>query len=85
MVPLLLRKKCLLSELDILLDNDTYSRELYDLNDVIEAYVDTEIARIVIDMNRDQTDLPPVHPDGVVKTVTVTQQRVWDSPSGLDE
>ncbi|MGO4886246.1 N-formylglutamate amidohydrolase [Anaerobacillus sp. MEB173] len=83
MIPTNLMKKCLLSIEEILLDCDTWSQELYDFQDVVEEYVTTPIARIVVDMNRDKDDLPPRNPDGVVKTRSVVQKQVWNSSEGL--
>lgn len=82
-IPQELQKKCLIDPEGILRDGDTWSRELYDFRDSVEEYVDTDIARLVIDMNRREDDLPPANPDGVVKTTTVDRSQVWDQPSGL--
>ena len=63
--------ECRLSPLEVVLDGDTWSRDLYNLRDHVAAFLDTEIPRAVIDLNRAPVDLPPVNPDGVVKTITV--------------
>ena len=84
MIPANLIKKCLLSKEEILLDCDTWSSELYDFKNLVEEYVDTPIARIVVDMNRNRNDLPPINPDGVVKTLSVVRKQVWDN-GGLSE
>ncbi|WP_247747055.1 N-formylglutamate amidohydrolase [Alkalihalobacillus sp. BA299] len=83
MLPAHLIKKCLLTKEEILLDCDTWSHELYDFKDLVEEYVETPIARIVVDMNRDKEDLPPHNPDGVVKTLSVVQKPVWNTEGGL--
>ncbi|ADU30549.1 N-formylglutamate amidohydrolase [Evansella cellulosilytica] len=84
-IPDNLKGCCLLSEEDILLDSDTFTRELYDLKDVVEEYIDTDIARIVVDLNRSADDLPPLNPDGVIKTRTVNGDPVWSSVRLLEE
>ncbi len=84
-VPEDLQGKCLIDVNGILMDSDTCARELYDFKDLVEEYVDTDIARLVVDMNRSQNDLPPSNPDGVVKTISVTGQQVWNQPSGLSQ
>ncbi|WP_078427806.1 N-formylglutamate amidohydrolase [Alkalihalobacterium alkalinitrilicum] len=83
MIPTHLIKKCLLSKAEILLDCDTWSHELYKFKELVEEFVDTPIARIVIDMNREKSDFPPYNPDGVVKTQSVVEKSVWNSPGGL--
>ncbi|MDQ0254175.1 formiminoglutamase [Evansella vedderi] len=82
-IPPGLRTICLLSKQEILLDSDTWTRELYNFKNSVEEYVDTDIARIVVDMNRSRNDLPPFNPDGVVKTHSVVGKRVWSTPDGL--
>jgi formiminoglutamase len=69
----------LLDPLTVLNDGDTWARELYGMEGEVEAYIDTHIARVVVDMNRDPLDLPPKNPDGVVKTVTVSGEVVWQN------
>ncbi|WP_257008180.1 N-formylglutamate amidohydrolase [Bacillus sp. FJAT-45350] len=82
-IPPNLISNCLLTQEELLLDCDTWSHELYDFKGLVEEYVDTPIARIVVDMNRDRNDLPPNNPDGVVKTLSVVQKSVWDREGGL--
>ncbi|MDE5415087.1 N-formylglutamate amidohydrolase [Alkalihalobacterium chitinilyticum] len=82
MIPTNLIKKCLLTPEEVLLDCDTWSHEIYDFDGMVEEFVDTPIARIVVDMNRDLHDLPPQNPDGVVKTLSVVQKPVWNTEDG---
>ncbi len=84
-IPRELQSKCLIGSYGILMDSDTWARELYDFRDSAEEYVDTDIARLVVDMNRSQDDLPPSNPDGVVKTVAVDGQQIWEQSEGLSE
>ena len=85
MVPTNLQAKCLLSSRDILLDGDTWTRELYDFAGLVEEYIQADIARIVVDMNRSRDDLPPKNPDGVVKTIAVNGKKVWDQVGGVSK
>lgn len=78
LVPDYFKKNCLLSEKDILLDGDTWTKDLYDFRELVEEYIYTDIARAVIDMNRKEDDLPPMNPDGVVKTIAVDGKEVWN-------
>lgn len=73
---------CLLALRDIALDGDTWSRELYAFGDHVNQYLDTSVPRAVVDLNRALDDLPPVNPDGVVKTRTVSGTQVWPDTAG---
>ncbi|ABR49862.1 N-formylglutamate amidohydrolase [Alkaliphilus metalliredigens QYMF] len=84
-IPEVLQKKCLIDPKGISMDGDTWARELYDFRDLVEEYVDTDIARLVVDMNRNHRDLPPSNPDGVVKTMTVDGKQIWVQASGLSQ
>ena len=67
----------------VLYDSDTWARELFLLQDRVAGYLDTEIARIVLDLNRSASDLPPENPDGVIKTIDVRGNQVWSTKGGL--
>ncbi|MGF7184135.1 formiminoglutamase [Desulfitispora alkaliphila] len=84
-VPKEVKGFCKLSIVDILRDGDTWSRELYGLKEQVALYLDTEVARAVVDLNRHPDDRAPINPDGVTKTVTVDGVQVWGSPTGLNE
>lgn len=82
-VPKEVRTYCRLNTEAILRDGDTWARELYCVADKVAYYVDTNVARAIVDMNRDPNDLTADDPDGVVKLVTVEMEQVWNAPSGL--
>jgi len=84
-IPRELSKKCLIDPVGILLDSDTWARELYDFRDLAEEYADADVARLVVDLNRSPDDLPPSNPDGVVKIVTVNGMQIWNQPGGLSQ
>jgi formiminoglutamase len=64
---------CILSKKDILDDGDSGAAEIYyPLKDKVEAFVATDIARAIIDINRADNDF---WKDGVIKTHTC-----WDVP-----
>lgn len=67
----------------ILRDGDTWSRDLYALEGRVLFYIDTEIARVAVDLNRGPGDRPPHNPDGVVKTFTINGEQVWYDLEGL--
>lgn len=67
----------------VLYDGDTWARELYSLEERVVHYMDTEIARAVLDLNRAVNDRPPENPDGVIKTVDVSGKKIWREKDGL--
>lgn len=82
-VPREYRSLCRLSLPVILRDNDTWARELFSVRNQVNFYTESLVARAVLDVNRDPRDRPPQYPDGVVKTVTVFGEQVWERPEGL--
>ncbi|RKL65927.1 N-formylglutamate amidohydrolase [Salipaludibacillus neizhouensis] len=81
--PAFIQTTCLLTDMDILLDGDTWTDHLFAFNGRVEEFHQMDVSRIFLDLNREETDLPPLNPDGIVKTRTVTGKKVWDTPSGL--
>lgn len=79
-IPAQLRSRCLLTDLDIALDGDTWTKHLFDFRGLAEEYIAMDISRLVVDLNRDPLDRPPENPDGVVKTKTVEGLPVWSEP-----
>jgi N-formylglutamate amidohydrolase len=72
-VPEVVQDVCLLTKKDILEDGDAGAAELYNpLKKEVEAFVSTDIARAIVDMNRAEDDF---WKDGVIKTHTC-----WDVP-----
>ncbi|NYT21847.1 MAG: N-formylglutamate amidohydrolase [Methanomicrobiales archaeon] len=51
--------------------SDPSTRLIYSFRDRVACYRDTEISRMIVDLNRPPYHLPPKHPDGVVKVRTV--------------
>jgi formiminoglutamase len=80
-VPESLRPNCLLTTEQIVEDGDEFAFEVYTpLQDKVAAFVTTDIARAVLDMNRQEDDL---RKDGVIKTHTCWDIPIWRTP--LDE
>lgn len=61
----------------ILRDIDPFTREIYSLEDCVEAFVETDIPRTIIDMNRGVNDLPPENPDGIIKSKTCLNEEIY--------
>lgn len=84
-IPAPFKDRLLLDEQAVLLDSDTWTREIFDLKDRVAAYIDTDISRLVVDLNREKGDTPPGNPDGIVKTLSVNEEQVWREADGLTE
>jgi formiminoglutamase len=80
-VPESLQSNCLLTTEQIVEDGDEFAFEIYaPLKDKVAAFVTTDIARAVLDMNRQEGD---IFKDGVIKTHTCWDIPIWQRP--LDE
>ena len=72
-IPLEVKDICLLTKKEILDDGDAGAAEIYNpLKKEVKAFVTTDIARAIVDMNRGENDF---WKDGVIKTHTC-----WDVP-----
>ena len=72
-IPPEVRDTAILTDRDILDDGDSGAAEIYyPLKEVVEAFVTTDIARAIVDLNRAEDDF---WKDGVIKTHTC-----WDIP-----
>lgn len=81
-VPEPYRDRCLLDDDDLSRDSDTQASDIYRLKDDVLHFVTTDIARAVVDLNRAPDD---IRPDGVVKTRTAFETRVWRDPLSKEE
>ena len=72
-VPPEVKDVCLLTEQEIKEDGDEGAAEIYyPFKDHVACFVTTDVARAIVDMNRDEDDR---RKDGIVKTHTC-----WDIP-----
>ena len=76
-VPDMVRPRLLLSEEELLFYCDPLTRELFGFRDRVDAFIDTPISRMVIDLNRPPLPLPPKDPDGIIKRRTVDGKEVY--------
>jgi len=65
-----------LTEQQIIDDSDEGAAEVYAIETDVSAFVTTDVARVIVDMNRSPTDRGP---DGVVKTRTCSNVKVYHS------
>ena len=57
--------------------SDPAIRMLYQFHKQVVSYIDTEVSRMVVDLNRPPYHLPPRYPDGVIKLRTVHNTAVF--------
>jgi formiminoglutamase len=81
LVPEWLQPNCLLTTEQIVEDGDEFANEIYaPLKNKVTTFVSTDIARAVLDMNRQEDDISK---DGIIKTHTCWEIPIWEKP--LDE
>jgi formiminoglutamase len=66
-----------ITERDIFYDGDALTREIYGFGKRVDAFIETPIARAIVDVNRASDDRTPANPDGVVKIVTTDGTQVY--------
>ncbi len=84
-IPEELAGRLCLSAKDQFEDGDAFTREIYGIQNDVLAYVEGNIARAYVDLNRDISDRPPNNPDGVVKTMTCLGKPIYHSGQELDD
>lgn len=57
--------------------SDPHTGELYDFRRDVPAFIDTEISRMAVDLNRPPLPLPPHDPDGIIKSRTIDGTSVY--------
>ena len=66
-------------------DGDAFTREIYGIKNKVQGYIEGNIARAFVDLNRATDDRPPQNPDGVVKSRTCLGKPIYHSDQDLDE
>jgi formiminoglutamase len=76
-VPDHIRPLLLLSDEDLRYYCDPQTRVIFGYQDRTAAYIDTDISRMVVDLNRPPLPLPLRDPDGIIKLRTIDGRDVW--------
>lgn len=76
-VPLDIQPMVSLDYQDIFPDSDPYTRSIYSLQKEVMYHYDADIARAIVDLNRREDDLPPLNPDGVIKSQTILGKKIY--------
>ena len=66
-----------ISDKDLFDDSDPFVIEIYDLGNLVQKVISTDIARAFVDLNRSMQDLPPKNPDGLIKSSTCYQKPIY--------
>ena len=78
-IPEELKSRIALSPQELLADGDPYTGDIYNMGDHVVAQLKCDVARALVDVNRAPDDLPPGNPDGVVKTVSIFSNPVYQN------
>jgi len=76
-VPDSVRPRLLLTDEELLYYCDPLTRVVFGYKDRVEAYIDTPISRMVVDLNRPPLPLPLRDPDGIIKLMTIDGREVY--------
>ena len=77
MLPRELASRFALSPAEMFFESDPWTREIFAMGEAVQGRMEGEVARTVVDLNRDPQHRPPGHPDGVIKTITAYGRQVW--------
>lgn len=77
MLPRELAPRFALTPAELFYESDPWTREIFAMGEMVQGRLEAEIAKCVVDLNRDPELRPPEHPDGVIKAVTQFGKEVW--------
>ncbi len=69
----------------VFFDSDAFTEVLFGLGENVVSTVKAEVARIIVDVNRSPTKLPPKFPDGIIKRMTTYGREVYTPGMEPDE
>jgi len=62
---------------DLFDDSDAFTNLIYDSVDLVEEQLHSKIARAFVDNSRGRDQLPPRHPDGLIKSATCYNRPIY--------
>ncbi|MFB5597552.1 MAG: N-formylglutamate amidohydrolase [Nitrosopumilaceae archaeon] len=83
-IPTELKSKIKIKSKEVFADIDAYTKEIYDIGSSAMKVISTPYARTFIDVNRNENDLPPNQPDGIVKSMTCYKDPIYKLASEPD-
>jgi len=76
-VPEIVRQFIALTPDEIRFHADPSTRQIFGFEDRVQAFIDTSVSRMVVDLNRPPLPLPTKDPDGIIKVLTVDSKPVY--------
>jgi N-formylglutamate deformylase len=76
-VPEVIRPLLALTDDELRYHCDPDTRRIFRYTDRVEAFIDTQVSRMIVDLNRPPLPLPPKDPDGIIKLMTVDGKNVY--------
>jgi N-formylglutamate amidohydrolase len=76
-IPPEIRGRIVLSEQDLCYYCDPATGAIFDFRKCVEAFIDTPVSRMVVDLNRPPLPLPGKDPDGIIKVRTIDGKDVY--------
>lgn len=76
-IPRELARRFALGRDEIRYYSDPLTRELYGFGNSVQAFIDTPVSRMAVDLNRPPLPLPPRDPDGIIKLRTIDGKAVY--------
>ena len=76
-IPASVKPLLAVSEDELQCDCDPLTRDIFGYGERVMAYADTEISRMIVDLNRPPLPLPPKDPDGIIKSRTADGKDIW--------
>ncbi len=62
---------------DLIEDSDAFTRQIYNIDTTARKIICADVLRAIVDPNRPPNDLPPANPDGVVKSHTCYNKKIY--------
>ncbi|MBQ7528929.1 N-formylglutamate amidohydrolase, partial [bacterium] len=86
-LPRELTARLALTPVDVFFDSDPWTREIFAFGESVQGRLEADIARSVVDLDKDPSLRPPKVKDGVVRLVTRYNKEIWreDSPPTLED
>ncbi len=76
-IPRELAPRFALTSEQLFFEMEAGAREIFSLGEQVQGRVEAEVARAVIDLDRDPKERPPGFPDGVIKSHSSLGEEVW--------
>ncbi|MBN1478801.1 N-formylglutamate amidohydrolase [candidate division KSB1 bacterium] len=76
-IPPELADRVIITPHDLFDDSDAFTREMYDVDDLVVHVIKADIARAFVDVSRAPNQMPPEFPDGLFKSCTCLLKPIY--------